>query len=695
MEDQGKRLLLAVALAFGIMLVWQILFPVPEPEETPDTPEQTTGDDTGNTSGSTTTKPDKPKRDVALTDNPSTTVATATDTQTPVEQRDETCLQQDAAEPIVFNFPAYRATFSRCGGTLASWQLGSKQFTEKKNGKVQSMDLMRTGENRDMRSFAVRFEEVDWDPFANWTLAERTDTGVTFTWQYKVADSTGKPRVAFELTKRYKLYPDDFLVEFSLQVVNKASRDERQTVVVSFYGYQDPDEDTAGGWTTVDSAWRSTCYINGEEDTADYDDVETPDLRSGELTWGGFAHSYFLFVAAPRNMSNANYGCNSLSAGEREDYGSMRTDIVFPVSNIKLDPDSWIEQSMIAYIGPKYLDKLDSIPDIVGYDPEFGTSIDFPWYAFLARPLLWLLQWFNSFLGNWGLSIIFLTFMVKLATLYWATKSMRSMKAMARLAPQIKALQEKHKNDKPRLQQETMNLYKTHGVNPLAGCLPILLQMPIWISLYRMLMYAGELYHAPFVPGWVDDLTSTDPYYILPISLMVVMFVQAKLTPTTSSSTQQKIMQWGMPIMFGVFAFFFPAGLTLYIFTNTLLSALHHLWMRKTDPHQTPEVSSPGKDGPSSTSGRKGKSSSGKRSGVKSAASKSSGRTAASKDKSHSDRDGASDSDDVSDTDSDSADDSAPSFKPAKNPAQKRSGSGKKSRKKRSGKRSKSRGTKS
>jgi len=171
-------------------------------------------------------------------------------------------------------------------------------------------------------------------------------------------------------------------------------------------------------------------------------------------------------------------------------------------------------------------------------------------------------------------------------TLYWMTKSMRSMKAMAVLGPQIKELNEKYKGDKQRLQIETMALYKQHGVNPLAGCLPILLQMPIWLALYRMLMSAGELYQQPFISGWIDDLTNTDPYYVLPIVLVVTMFAQARLQPTTvdpSQKMQQRLMQYGMPIMFGVFCFGAPAGLTLYILMNTCLSALHSIYMNKYD----------------------------------------------------------------------------------------------------------------
>jgi YidC/Oxa1 family membrane protein insertase len=161
---------------------------------------------------------------------------------------------------------------------------------------------------------------------------------------------------------------------------------------------------------------------------------------------------------------------------------------------------------------------------------------------------------------------------------------MKSMKAMARLKPQLEKIKEKYKDDRARQNVETMNLFKANKVNPMSGCLPMLLQMPIWFALYRSLTVAGELYQAPFIGGWIDDLTLPDPYHIMPVLLTGMMFLQTKLTPSTGTGAQQKMLMYGMPIMFGVFSFFFPAGLTLYIFTNTCFTALHHVYMGRTEP---------------------------------------------------------------------------------------------------------------
>jgi YidC/Oxa1 family membrane protein insertase len=194
--------------------------------------------------------------------------------------------------------------------------------------------------------------------------------------------------------------------------------------------------------------------------------------------------------------------------------------------------------------------------------------------------------WLHGIFGNWGVAIIMLTVIVKVATLYWTTKSMRSMKEMAVLQPQLKSIQEKYKDDKQRQQTEMWALYKENGVSPVAGCLPMFLQMPIWIALYRTLQSAGELYRQPFVSAWLPDLTVADPTHVLTYVLVVAMFVQARLTPQNpdpSQKQQQMIMQYGLPIMFGAMSWVFPSGLSLYMLTNTFLQALNSIYVNKFD----------------------------------------------------------------------------------------------------------------
>ena len=193
---------------------------------------------------------------------------------------------------------------------------------------------------------------------------------------------------------------------------------------------------------------------------------------------------------------------------------------------------------------------------------------------------MWLLRLSYSIVPSWGLAIIFLTLVVKALTLYWTQKSMVQMRRMAELKPKIDVLKEKYKDDKAGLNTATMDLYKREKVNPMGGCLPMLLQMPVWIALYRTIYGAVDLYQAPLFL-WIRDLSSHDIYFVLPLLLGGLTFLQQKMTPTAGDPAQAKMMLWMMPIMFTTFMLFLPSGLVFYILVNTLLSIGHQLWMNR------------------------------------------------------------------------------------------------------------------
>ncbi len=235
-----------------------------------------------------------------------------------------------------------------------------------------------------------------------------------------------------------------------------------------------------------------------------------------------------------------------------------------------------------AYFGPKQLKVIDGLTvDASGLvKPHLDDSVDFWILGFICRPMLWLLNGFHSIFGNWGIAIILLTFLVKLATFHWTQKSYKSMQAMSALKPKLEEVKAKCGDNKERYNQEVMNLYKAHKINPLSGCLPMLMQMPIWIALYRMLNSAVELYHAPFL-FWLQDLSAADPYFILPILNGATVFVQQLLTPSTIDNRQMKFMLYFMPIIFSLFMLFLPSGLVLYIFVSTLLSIAQQWYIKK------------------------------------------------------------------------------------------------------------------
>ena len=227
------------------------------------------------------------------------------------------------------------------------------------------------------------------------------------------------------------------------------------------------------------------------------------------------------------------------------------------------------------YIGPKYVDMLEKA------DKRISSIVNYGFFDSLAKPMLFLLKWFYSFIKNWGMAIIFLTLFVRILLMPLNIFSHKSMQSMQAIQPLIKEMREKHKGDSQRTNQEMMTLMKQHKVNPLGGCLPILFQFPVFIALYQVLGRSIELYQAPFF-GWIQDLSLKDPFYVLPILMGASMFVQQKITPTTMDPTQTKIFMI-IPVLFTFLMLNLPSGLTLYIFVSTLFGIIQQFFlMRKT-----------------------------------------------------------------------------------------------------------------
>lgn len=219
-----------------------------------------------------------------------------------------------------------------------------------------------------------------------------------------------------------------------------------------------------------------------------------------------------------------------------------------------------------AFVGAKSFDLLSATHD------SLPKVINFGFFSAIAGQLLKLLKFLNQFVNNWGFAIILLTLIVRLIMLPLNIKSFKSMKRMQVIQPKLQAIREKFKDDPTALNRETMSLMKNEKVNPLGGCLPMLLQMPVFFALYQVLGQSVELYQAPFVL-WIHDLSIKDPFYVLPVLMGVTLFIQQKTTPSTMDPQQAKIMMW-MPVIFSVFTLGLPAGLTLYIFISTLFGVI-------------------------------------------------------------------------------------------------------------------------
>ena len=224
----------------------------------------------------------------------------------------------------------------------------------------------------------------------------------------------------------------------------------------------------------------------------------------------------------------------------------------------------------VAFAGPKSYMLLDSI------DENLPQVIDYGTFSIIAKPILWLLKQLHEFISNWGLAIIILTIIVRLIVLPFNVYSYKSMKVMQKLQPQMNAIRERYKDksqeEKLKMNAEIMGLMKQNKANPLGGCLPMLLQLPVFIALYQVLGQSIELYQSPFIL-WIHDLSVRDPFFVLPVLMGITMFIQQKITPSTMDPAQAKIMMW-MPVIFAFFMISLPSGLTLYIFVSTLFGII-------------------------------------------------------------------------------------------------------------------------
>ncbi len=242
-----------------------------------------------------------------------------------------------------------------------------------------------------------------------------------------------------------------------------------------------------------------------------------------------------------------------------------------PVTTVA--PGETLTKEEQLFIGPKLQDRLASIA------PGLELAVDYGWLTILAQPIFWVLNKIHSVIGNWGWSIVVLTILIKLLFYKLSETSYRSMAGMRNLAPRLKALKDRYGDDKEKLNQAMMDLYKKEKVNPLGGCLPILIQIPVFIALYWVLLESVELRHAPFI-FWLNNLSAPDPYFVLPLIMGISMFVQTKLNPEPPDPIQAKVVM-SLPFVFTVFFAFFPAGLVLYWTTNNILSIAQQWYITK------------------------------------------------------------------------------------------------------------------
>ncbi len=465
-------------------------------------------------------------------------------------------IASDVSEKLkIIEGDLFRVTLSNHGGVIKKWEL--KTYTEKKEESEieEPIQLIPVETSRFPLALTLPNEDKQIYTLDDSTLqlSNGTPKG-TVKLQTVRADGS-------KITKELTFSNNTYLVELNVSTENV---DQPYALSLgSNFGIHDWGEQigrTAGSIGLIDNEVIRNIPKKMETDVASY---------SGDTKWFGLEDKYFISALIPRDSSVGSVlfkklGDEAISA------------------EIQLNPNSGINtHSFSMYAGPKEYDRLS------GLNVNLDESIDFGWFVFgsllpvrmIAKPLFYLLRFFYQFTENYGIAIILITVLIKALFFPITQKSIKSMKAMSTIQPKIAAIRKQWAKDKEKLNAELMKLYKTEKVNPLGGCLPILIQIPVFISLYNILYTTIELRHAPFFL-WVTDLSAKDPYYVLPIVMGATMFLQQYTAPTTMDPTQAKIMMF-LPGIYTFFFLNFPSGLVLYWLVNNTLTILQQYLTNK------------------------------------------------------------------------------------------------------------------
>jgi len=370
-----------------------------------------------------------------------------------------------------------------------------------------------------------------------------------------IVDLTFEDSKGLMVTKRFTFNANSYQVGVDYIINNSTNN----TISVQMYGQlkQSTLQDTSSGMLPT---YRGAAFSTSEDryEKYDFDDIAEANLnKTTPGGWVAMLEHYFVSAWVPNAQDN-NQLYTSYSNNQEAVIG-------FKASAITIDANQQGTTSAIFYVGPKDQEVLEKIAD------NLDLTIDYGFLFMISQPLFWLLLSIQSFVTNWGVAIIIITLIVK-GGMYPLTKAQyTSMAKMRELAPKMAQLKERFGDDRQKMSQATMEMYRKEKVNPAGGCLPLLLQMPIFLALYWVFLESVELRHAPFI-FWIQDLSAMDPYYVLPVLMGVSMFVMQKMQPMTiQDPMQQKIMQY-MPVVFSVFMAWFPSGLVLYWFISNVIS---------------------------------------------------------------------------------------------------------------------------
>jgi len=315
--------------------------------------------------------------------------------------------------------------------------------------------------------------------------------------------------------------------------------------------------------------------VDGGYEYAKLRKLTAPETHEGPVDWIALSDRYFALVLLPDHETRkGTLAFSRIEQGEHDAFGVHYTIAA------TLAPGEGHTEQFTMFMGAKDLATLKAL------DPSLGKLVNFGMFSFFGKILLSMMRFFHTLVGNWGLAIIVLTFTVKAAFFPLTQASFKSSQAMSALQPELQGIREQFKDAPEEMNRRTMELFRQRGVNPLGGCLPMLVQFPVWIALYQVLLNSVELYHTEFL--YFRDLSSADPYGALPAVVMVLMVIQQQLTPMPNMDPAQARMMKILPLVFGIFFFTFPSGLVVYIFVNMVLTILQQWFIKRT--YQQPAV---------------------------------------------------------------------------------------------------------
>ena len=449
--------------------------------------------------------------------------------------------------------------------------LGKKVETPK---KPEPLDLVNTSGEKGLPlgltlSLSGENWEVDKDQLR---LLESSEKGeITFS---KSLDN------GLKVLKRFKFTADRYTINLEVEIQNNSSKEIMNQLGLewigeielaklakeenkdfglkySFFRNQKVEKKEFGGSST------SGCVPGCGTQKKTVEPFET--TEKGDIKWFSFEGEYFVALLIPPPSKEITL---SVKGTEKN---LLKADL--NPSPISIPPKEKINVSYQIYLGPKDEDLLKTL----GVGAE--KLVNFGFFTIVAKPLLWFLRLTNNVTKNYGIDIIILSILIKIVFLPLTQISFKSMKEMQKVQPEMNRLKEQHKNDKAKLQQEIMLLYKRRKINPMSGCLPMLIQIPVFIALYNALQYTIEMRHAPFFL-WIKDLAAKDPIYITPLIMGATMVIQQKMTPTAADPTQAKMFLL-MPVMFTFLFLNFPSGLVIYWLINNVLSIAHQYYLNK------------------------------------------------------------------------------------------------------------------